>query len=442
MDPLNTCKYPRFVFRGHAAPVNTIDVYQNALLVSADQEGSIVVWDLSLKRKLTTIQNAHKDSILAIRLFKLDHLVIISQGRDNFIKAWKLVLKGFTAETLLLSTFPVDSLCFTAFSCLISDKHRWLVSLVDSEKNKLCIIDLSSNSINDIGVPTFITLGQWTKYSGLDRTVMMMSVKAFIVKSELYVACGYEDGSLAIIKPDCSSASFQLIDSKLFDQSPILTISFTHLNSNCIKTNTPDSSNLLHSAISDKSTPKPSLIDQKILCALGGTGKNVYIIHIDEDGKFEENTRKILLKNAGINTLQFLNFCDFENPSTSLLPQATPQHIETGIFLALGCWDYRIRIFDISTMQQSIVMLFHNAPISQIFFVEIKSKLENHNSNILLKTDSTLEQSNDNENDSNCGSLLLKYQKLKNSSLGKKQLSPNIQMLACSHDFRLSLWDL
>ncbi|KAJ2841227.1 Astra associated protein 1 Asa1 [Coemansia erecta] len=135
---------PDFVFRGHQTAVNSVCFFSDdRFLVSADQDGNIIVWNMLLKRQLVKETAAHSAAILSVRGIGTD--TIISQGRDNKLCIWRLEASEFTGSLTLLQTVDVDSMNFCKFShCLSSrsddgngnNNDLWIAALENAGSGK------------------------------------------------------------------------------------------------------------------------------------------------------------------------------------------------------------------------------------------------------------------------------------------------------------------
>ena len=59
---------PDYVLRGHQVAVNSVRFVDHSLLASGSLDGCLKLWSLTTRRALTSISNAHSDSITAVRV--------------------------------------------------------------------------------------------------------------------------------------------------------------------------------------------------------------------------------------------------------------------------------------------------------------------------------------------------------------------------------------
>ncbi|TAQ85930.1 hypothetical protein B7494_g5733 [Chlorociboria aeruginascens] len=95
---------PAYILRGHSAQIhNTTFIRANTRLVTADAEGWVVIWDLSIKRPVA-VWKAHEGSILGSCEWGCDK--IITHGKDNKLIVWKLTAQDESSMSIVL---PVDT---------------------------------------------------------------------------------------------------------------------------------------------------------------------------------------------------------------------------------------------------------------------------------------------------------------------------------------------
>jgi WD40 repeat protein len=62
---------PRYILRGHASPIHALHFFaQNSLLISADADGWVIIWDVVTKRP-RAVWKAHEGSVSEVKGFSL-----------------------------------------------------------------------------------------------------------------------------------------------------------------------------------------------------------------------------------------------------------------------------------------------------------------------------------------------------------------------------------
>ncbi|KAJ1795865.1 Astra associated protein 1 Asa1 [Coemansia sp. RSA 2399] len=122
---------PDFVFRGHQAAVNGVRFFaDDRFLVSGDQDGHLIVWNMLLKRRFASAPKAHSGPILAVCGVGVD--TVVSQGRDNKLCVWRLEAGEFKGELVLARSMDVDAMSFCKFTVSSADGETWIVALSDA----------------------------------------------------------------------------------------------------------------------------------------------------------------------------------------------------------------------------------------------------------------------------------------------------------------------
>ncbi|KAJ2699704.1 Astra associated protein 1 Asa1 [Coemansia sp. IMI 203386] len=148
---------PDFVFRGHQSAVNSVCFFaDDRFLVSADQDGNIIVWNMLLKRQLVRKEAAHSAPVLSACGIGTD--MIVSQGRDNRLCLWRLDAGEFSGSLTLLQAVDVDSMNFCKFSyCKAqssdgSSGALWIAALEDAGSGKGFLYNVDSNEKHSFGI--------------------------------------------------------------------------------------------------------------------------------------------------------------------------------------------------------------------------------------------------------------------------------------------------
>lgn len=120
---------PSYVLRGHGAAVSSVCfIRQNTRLLTGDQDGWAVLWNLPIKRP-TAVWRAHDGPVLALGAWGSDK--IVTHGRDGKLNVWQLTADeeaSFSKQLpatdpsmhrkkpWLLHSLPVNTLNFCAFT--------------------------------------------------------------------------------------------------------------------------------------------------------------------------------------------------------------------------------------------------------------------------------------------------------------------------------------
>ncbi|KAJ2579242.1 Astra associated protein 1 Asa1 [Coemansia sp. RSA 1836] len=179
---------PDFVFRGHQDAVNSVCFFgDDRFLVSGDQDGHLIVWNMMLKRQLAKATSAHSAAILAV--CGLNANTVVSQGRDNKLCIWELVASEFSGDLQLVKSLPVDSMNFCKFS---HSSSSWIAFLTDAGAGQACLLNLDSGDQHslDIGHKSR------TKAGSRDDSPMCIKLVAQNEPLSLQLFVGYESTML------------------------------------------------------------------------------------------------------------------------------------------------------------------------------------------------------------------------------------------------------
>jgi WD40 repeat protein len=87
---------PVTVLRGHVSEVNCLcfgwaDTGAQ-LLVSGDAAGTLIIWELAMRRPRLRLEHAHPGGVLSVSICPGEGgTTMFSQGRDNSVRVWDLV---------------------------------------------------------------------------------------------------------------------------------------------------------------------------------------------------------------------------------------------------------------------------------------------------------------------------------------------------------------
>ncbi|KAJ1720723.1 Astra associated protein 1 Asa1 [Coemansia erecta] len=134
---------PDFVFRGHQAAVNSVRFFgDDRFLVSGDQDGVLIVWNMLLKRQLAQVKDAHSAAIVSV--CGVGDRTVVTQGRDNKLKVWELDATEFSGRLDLVQSVDVDSINFCKFAYCVWDNTVWIAALDDAGSGSAFLYSLES----------------------------------------------------------------------------------------------------------------------------------------------------------------------------------------------------------------------------------------------------------------------------------------------------------
>jgi WD40 repeat protein len=89
---------PYAVLRGHLAPVNSISFlpHSDRYLTSGGADGTIKVWDLSIRRATLSVHAHSKAGVLHVSSI---NNAILSHGRDGYISLWDVSQGSLQAQS-------------------------------------------------------------------------------------------------------------------------------------------------------------------------------------------------------------------------------------------------------------------------------------------------------------------------------------------------------
>ncbi|KAJ2852571.1 Guanine nucleotide binding protein (G protein), beta polypeptide 1-like [Coemansia brasiliensis] len=178
---------PDFVFRGHQSAVNCVHfMCDSRFLVSGDQDGKLIVWNMLLKRQLASVSTAHSGAVLAISSTKT---TIITQGRDNKLCLWLLDAQEFSGTLQLQRTLDIESMNF----CKFSSMSEWVAGLVAGSTESAFVYNVEQ----DKRLTFSIERKSFTRMGTRQDTPMCLYL-SYNDKLELLV--GYESNTLQCVE--------------------------------------------------------------------------------------------------------------------------------------------------------------------------------------------------------------------------------------------------
>ncbi|PKY37703.1 WD40 repeat-like protein [Rhizophagus irregularis] len=336
---------PIYIFRGHEDQINHLEFYQNnTKLISGDAEGNIIIWDMKIKRPILKFK-AHNKGILRCLVLN-DKL--ISHGRDNLLKVWKIDKNSSnftkTEEKIveindedenneqkdsdeLLSklekSLSVNSLNFCKFDyCFKGENNQDILIAVPSSKESTAI------DIWDLSNQQFITSVEPDIKQEIGYCMAMKFFQHPTIKSRFLLLAVYENGGL-ILWTLTRNKSDNNVSNWLFSFKQLWIVK------------------------EHKETALALDVSMNRKFAISTAGDNKIVKYIfDENFEKEPLINNIVIKYSGVADIKIRS--------------------DSKIFVTAG-WDSNIRIFSSKTMKPLAILSYHKESVYSLAFTYIFS---------------------------------------------------------------------
>jgi len=252
---------PAYILRGHLTPIHALTfLSNNQYLLTADASGICILWLLSTRRPLA-VWSAHTNSILSVAEWvprgpASSDRRIITHGRDNRIRVWKLP----RAEDNVATALPVDE-------GAVVGKAPWMVASLEVNALNFCGFGfcqeqettdddaeyrdaliavpsaLDSQAIDIFTLPS--TRRVYTRISPPEKTGMAMALALrFIDEETLTLIAGYESGHVVVFR--LVQEKWEVSYSAQPHSQPILSLSLFALQTGYFLTTSADSLIIQH----------------------------------------------------------------------------------------------------------------------------------------------------------------------------------------------------
>jgi len=389
---------PTAILRGHASHIHaTLFVRQNSRLLTGDADGWVVLWNVQTKRP-TAVWPAHDGPILAFAQW--GDANIITHGRDNRIRVWRLALEDETeklSSTLpedgnrehtpkpwLLHSLPVNTLNFCSFSmgyqhppASVAEDDSIFVA-VPSTDDKVIDVYSFPGELLKVRIPQIRTV----------ETGMVMAVR-FVrnrATQRLLLLAGYEGGVTAAFKlteehPDTSVETAQLVYLSQPHSQPILSLDaspegdfyFTSSADAIVaKHQIPELPSIPGKEDNDPPVPSSDLftkqtVDQASSKKATPSGLSSLLSSAAPLPKFKPAppVQKVVSLQA-----------PYKTTDTKHAGQQSLRVRSDGRLLITGGWDSRIRIYSTKTLKEVAVLKWHKEGVYSTAFGEILTQDE------------------------------------------------------------------
>ncbi|KAF8537643.1 WD40-repeat-containing domain protein [Trichophaea hybrida] len=232
---------PAYILRGHLTPIHAITfLSKNQYLLTADTSGICILWLLTTRRPVA-VWNAHTSSILSVAEWSPCDLAspdrrIITHGRDNRVRVWKLP----RPEDDVCTTLPADE-------GRVTGKAPWMVASLEVNALNFCGFGfcqdqeptddateyrdvliavpsaLDSQTVDIFTLPS--TRRVHTRISPLETTGMAMALALrYVEEGALTLIAGYESGHVFMFHRIPAGGKWEVTYSSQPHSQPILSL--------------------------------------------------------------------------------------------------------------------------------------------------------------------------------------------------------------------------
>ncbi|KAK3361090.1 WD40-repeat-containing domain protein [Lasiosphaeria ovina] len=383
---------PKSILRGHKAQVHAAAfVRANERLLTADAEGFVVVWDLTIMRPRAVWQ-AHAGGILGVVGWGVDS--VITHGRDNKLIAWKLAADD---EPRLSTCLPLDS----------SPEPRpqpWILHMLEvntmnfcsfahcpaapmlgpdsSERPEILIAvpnTLASEAIDIFHLPSQSRLH--TVRLG-DKNGMVMALALYFQGESLTLVAGYENGVAIVAQFDGSLRRWMPKYQAKSHSQPVLSLDISpgrdyfltsSADSVIAKHPLPDPIPVGHGTTAAATMQGASNDNKQGTAAAAAVSNNEAL-----SAALAQEARAAPAPAAGATTAQL--------QQTQVYVAATPLKVSNtkhsgqqslrvrsdGRVFATAGWDAKIRVYSAKTLKELAVLKWHQTGCYAAAFAEIE----------------------------------------------------------------------
>lgn len=339
---------PLFTLRGHDVSVTALANFtseNNPYLLSGDDEGTIIVWNLSTFRKYVGYPRLASSRVQSLKVVnntidsQLNDLMIV-QSREHGVQVFNLsnIMMNKPSQANLLVTFPTYGPLFSRGDASNIDQKVALLAYPSCIENHLVTIRIIGDNVKTIQSGTAQRFDTDSK-----KTCSVFDIK--LVRKDEHVHflfVGYEDGCLC-----------------LFTFNPNITKSVPHLNVEGLKIDlvkTYDFQIGDFLSAFDVINPKSN----RLTAVLGSPLADVVFLCDSLNHETEQQMERVKMKRKGVSTIAI-------RPDSKLV--------------AIACWDSSVKLLSIETHKHYATLDHHSKQVQSLLFID-QPRIHDENSEL------------------------------------------------------------
>lgn len=328
---------PLFTLRGHNASVTALAHFiseNNPYLISGDDEGTLIVWDLSTFRKYVSYPRVASSRIQSLKIVdstidsQLNDLIVV-QFREHGVQLFNLskIMINTPPQPKLLVTFPTYGPLFSRGDALNIDHKVALLAYPSCIENHLVTIRIIGDNVETIQSGTAQRF-----YTDSKKTCSVFDIKLVRKDEDVhFLFVGYEDGCLC-----------------LFAFNLNITKSVPHLNVKGLKIDLVKTYDFqIGDFLSAFDVINPEL--DRLIGVLGSPHADLIFLCDSLNKTPEQQMERIKMKRKGVSAIEI-------RPDSKLV--------------AVACWDSSVKLFSIETYKHYATLNHHSNQVQSLLFID------------------------------------------------------------------------
>ncbi|KAH6994188.1 WD40-repeat-containing domain protein [Fusarium venenatum] len=363
---------PKSILRGHKSQIHAAAfVRSNERLITADADGFVVLWDLTIMRA-RAVWRAHEKALLGVRGWGDDK--IITHGRDMKLIVWKL---GEAAEEHLSTALPVENVPTPR-------AQPWILHLLEVNTLNFCAFAFCSsvpgpvdeasealiavpNTLNSDAIDIYHLPSQHRIHTikAGDKTGMAMCLALLHHENALTLVAAFENGYATVQRLGNDGRWVTTYNSQAHSQ-PVLSLS---VHDDSFITSSADSIVAKHPIPTDLffplQGPEPPQSTERVVEIIDDEPKATSLLSAGlKASSFQTPTGPSKKGVAWKDPIKTIN--------TKHSGQQSLDIRSDGRIFATAGWDSKVRVYSVKTMKELAVLKWHQVGCFAVAFADVK----------------------------------------------------------------------